>query len=122
MISVQARISDGFYPQTLEVQQTVLVVTEAEGLSVECPNLVVANEPYECLLSGFTGPNDVFKYTLNGNVIDTPLLPSEFTFLVVCRLWRNKSDNWRRHLYIYSYLYIKFATLLLAAANNAMIR
>lgn len=79
MIIIQARLSTGIYPKTIEVQHTILVSTESKSVSLECPDLVVVNQGYECVLSGFTGPNDVFKYTLDNNEIDTRLLPSEST-------------------------------------------
>ena len=79
MVLIQAKVSTGLYAKTIGVQHTILVSTESKSLSLECPDLVVANQVYECVLSGFTGPNDVFKYTLDNNEIDTRLLPSEFT-------------------------------------------
>ena len=79
MVLIQAKVSTGLYAKTIEVQHTILVSTESKSLSLECPDLVVANQVYECVFSGFTGPNDVFKYTLDNNEIDTRLLPSEFT-------------------------------------------
>ncbi len=80
MVIIEARTS-GILSRIFQVQHAILVNTKAKSLSLECPALVVANDDYECVLSGFTGPIDEFKYTLDAAVIDTPLLPSKCSSL-----------------------------------------
>ena len=76
VVVVEAQTS-GLFKRKFHVRHSVLVVTVAKGLSLECPSLVVANHPYECTLTGFTGPIDVFSYSMNDAELETPMLPSK---------------------------------------------
>ena len=80
VVTIKARTS-GLLSKVFHVQHPVLVFTKARNLSFECPSLVVANEDYECVLSGSTGPIDLLNYTLNAALIDTAILPSKSALL-----------------------------------------
>jgi hypothetical protein len=76
VVILKARTS-GLLSKNFHMEHSILVTTKAKSLTFECPSLVVANKGYECVLSGFTGPLDVFNYTVNGAVKETALLPSK---------------------------------------------
>jgi hypothetical protein len=82
VVIIEARTT-GLFSRIFQIQHSIFVTTKAKSLSLDCPGLVVANNEYECVLNGFTGPLDVFNYTLNAAVIDTPLLPSKYLLHLV---------------------------------------
>lgn len=68
----------GRYKQeTMQVKRSVFVAGKAKSLSLTCPRLTVASQMYECILEGYTEELDIFKYTIDGVLLDSIALPGK---------------------------------------------